>query len=48
MQAIEGQYDLSVTLPQLAASRSFLTGAGVLLATSRSFTAIQTDSASPS
>nr|CAH7745087.1 unnamed protein product [Callosobruchus chinensis] len=46
MQSRDGQFDSSVTRPQLATSSRFLTS--VLLVTSHSFTAIQTDSAPPS
>nr|CAH7750902.1 unnamed protein product [Callosobruchus chinensis] len=45
MQSRKGQFDSSVTLPELAASSRFLTG--VLLVTSRSSTGIQTYSAPP-
>nr|CAH7720642.1 unnamed protein product [Callosobruchus chinensis] len=45
MQSREGQFDSSVTPPQLAASSGFLTG--VLLVTARSSTGIQTYSAPP-
>nr|CAH7753035.1 unnamed protein product [Callosobruchus chinensis] len=46
MQSRDGQFDSSVTLPELATSSRFLTG--VLLVTSHSSTGIQTDSAPPS
>nr|CAH7749616.1 unnamed protein product [Callosobruchus chinensis] len=46
MQSREGQFDSSVTRPQLVTSSRFLTG--VLLVTSCSSTNIQTDSAAPS
>nr|CAH7743567.1 unnamed protein product [Callosobruchus chinensis] len=46
MQSREGQFDSSVTRPQLATSNRFLIG--VLLVTSLPSTGIQTDSAPPS
>nr|CAH7760709.1 unnamed protein product [Callosobruchus chinensis] len=46
MQSREGQFDSSVTWPQLATSSRYL--ASVLLVTSHSSTVIHTDSASPS
>nr|CAH7755205.1 unnamed protein product [Callosobruchus chinensis] len=46
MQSREGQFDSSVTRPQLAISSCFLTG--VLLVTSHSSTGIQMDFAPPS
>nr|CAH7729113.1 unnamed protein product [Callosobruchus chinensis]CAH7729930.1 unnamed protein product [Callosobruchus chinensis]CAH7730581.1 unnamed protein product [Callosobruchus chinensis]CAH7730973.1 unnamed protein product [Callosobruchus chinensis]CAH7731494.1 unnamed protein product [Callosobruchus chinensis] len=46
MQSREGQFDSSVTRPQLATSSRFLTG--VLLVTSHSSTGIQTESTPPS
>nr|CAH7739792.1 unnamed protein product [Callosobruchus chinensis] len=46
MQSREGQFNSSVTRPQLANSSRFLTR--VLLVTSHSSTGIQTDSAPPS
>nr|CAH7759038.1 unnamed protein product [Callosobruchus chinensis] len=46
MQSREGQFDSSMTRPQLATSSRFLTG--VLLVISHSSTKTQTDSAPPS
>nr|CAH7737431.1 unnamed protein product [Callosobruchus chinensis] len=46
MQSREGQFDSSVSRPQLATPSRFLTG--VLLMTSHYSTDIQTDSAPPS